>query len=273
MANIFETVSDFYRTHRKGIRTACFAVGVGCTIATPILASAATDRVKKKIETVGATTKKEIWDIAKKEPLVWATVGTTLGSVGFGGAAYGMGNKIIKLTESSADKIADQLSTTTEAISKLPEKQKDVIDKAIAETEVKKRIAYEDSVTASGDVVPESFSPVQTGYGDTLFYDVFTQTWFYSSFQKIESVVNEINDALNHGAYSNGADWAIKNGFKPREELYNDYWFMNLIELVKDGDHFYKMDSKGQPFGVIAFKLDSKPKHLSVEEARGLPTL
>ena len=85
--------------------------------------------------------------------------------------------------------------------------------------------------------------------------------------------MNEINDALNHGAYSNGVDWAIKNGFKPREELYNDYWFMNLIELVKDGDHFYKMDSKGQPFGVIAFKLDSKPKHLSVEEARGLPTL
>ena len=271
--NIIKTVVNFVDTHQKGIRTAAIVVGAGCTIATPILATQATRSVSRKIKELGATTKEDKRKIAMRDPWVWATAGTTLGSLGCGALSYGISNRIISKTNEVLDKTVEQLDSVTNAISELPDKQKDNIDKAIVETAVKNRLSYEDAVTSSGDLVPESFSPVQTGYGDTLFYDVFTQTWFYSSFQKIESVVNEINDSTNHGVYSNGFDWAIKNGFKPREELYNDYWFMNMIELVKDGDHFYKMDSKGQPFGVIAFKIDSKPTYLSPEESRGLPTI
>lgn len=258
MGNIFENISEFYRAHRRGIRTACFATGVACTLATPVVASIATDRVKKKVATSGAKTKKEIWDIAKKEPLVWVTVATTAGSVGFGGAAYAMGNKIIKLGDETASKLADSIATTNDVIKSLPEKDQTKIQKAIIDKK------YE-SFSENPSVYCGEY--IETGYGDVRFIDGWTNTSFKSSLEHINAVVNELNEKMNSGYNVTVANWCTANGF-PSRELDYDYVFRSNIRLVKDNDHFYTYDGHGNPVGWVEF--DEEPRHREPGETLAL---
>lgn len=266
IGNFFRAAAKWIDVHQKGIRTAAVVVGAGCTIATPFLASKATRSVARKVQEAGAKTKEEKLKIARTDPWVWATAGTTLGSLGCGAISYGVSNRIISKADQTIEKLTDQIDTVTDAISTLPEKDQEKLNKKVAEKSFEKQQNKE----ASGEYDVMSNAPIDTGFGDTLFYDSWTNTYFLSDYQKIISVVNQLNDEHNHGVTKTVADWCILNGIKPTELDY-DYYFMGLIELVKDGDHFYKADDKGNPIGVIEFKIDCKPKHLSASDAAGLP--
>lgn len=264
--SFIRTAIKWVETHQKGIRTFAVVAGAGCAVATPFLASKATSSVARKIHEANATTKEEKLKIARKDPWVWATAGTTLGSLGFGALSYGVSNRIISKANQTIDKLTDQIDTVTSAISELPEKEQAKLDKAVAVKNFEKQQQKE----ASGDFNPIKNAPVDTGFGDTIFYDTWTNTYFLSSYQKVMSVINELNDDHNHGITKTVADWCVKNGWKPQELDY-DYYFMSMIELVKDGDHFYQVDDKGNPVGIIEFTYNSKPKHLSKGEAAGIP--
>ena len=264
--SVFRSIVKWIDAHQKGIRTAAVVIGAGCTIATPFLASKATSSVARKVHESGANTKEEKLKIARKDPWVWATAGTTLGSLGCGALSYGVSNRIISKANQTIDKLTDQIDTVTEAISELPEKEQAKINQKSADISYKKQQEKE----ASGDFNPIKNAPVDTGFGDTLFFDSWTNTYFLSSYQKVMSVINEMNDEHNHGVTKTVADWCIKNGWKPTELDY-DYYFITMIEVVKDNDHFYQVDDKGNPVGIIEFTCNSKPKHLSSGEAAGIP--
>lgn len=265
--SFFKKIMKWIETHQKGIRLTAVVGGAACALATPVLAAKATSSVSRKIHESGASTKEEKIKIARKDPWVWATAGTTLGSLGFGALSYGVSNRVVSKMDKTIEQLTDEIDTVTSAVTALPEKEQEKINKIVMEKEVSKKPTSESCKKLSST----SCCPIVTGFGDTLFYDTWTKTWFYSSYQKILSIINDFNEVNNSGYYKNVADWCIANGYEPNEEIHNDYWFMSQISIVKDGDHFYKMDDTGVPYGVITFTVDSKPKHLPPEESKHLP--
>lgn len=255
--------------HQKEVRAVLLALGIASAAATPFLVAKAQDECKKRFIEEGAETKEDKIRIIRKNPWTWAAVGTTLTSLGTGIATYGLTNKIIASAESTINDMADKIDVTNKAISKLPEKEKDKVEKAVAE-ETFKQAAKKAEAGDGERCLGTAGVPVDTGYGDTLFFDCWTKTWFLSDYNKIMSVINEINANLNEGVVQRVSDWCIKNGWSPKELDY-DYYFTSQIALLKDGDHFYMMDDKGVPLGLLEFKASCKPEHIPPERAKGLP--
>jgi hypothetical protein len=261
----------FIDEHQTGIRITCLILGAAATIATPFLASEAKTRVSKRIQETGASTKKDKLREAAKEPFVWLTAGTSLMSLGAGVAGYAVSDRVISKTKSVLDKTLDELTTVEAAVSKLPEETKTELQKDIMETKFQKAVSNADRALADGErCLGTAGVPVDTGYGSTLFFDCWTSTWFLSDLNKIQAVINEINEIINSGITMTVADWCIKNGWKPKELDY-DYIFTSNIKILRDGEHLYSMDDKGAPVGMIEFTFESKPRHMTEKEKEGLP--
>lgn len=263
--------------HQKEIRVGAFIVGAASAVATPFLAGKAKDNVSVVIEEKEAElgrklTKKEKMEIYRKEPFVWFTAGTTALSLGCGALGYTVGNRIISQTTEALDKAVEDLSVQEEAIHDMPDKDRVKVEKKIVEKKAERAVKCERSKPGDGERGTGTKGvPIDTGFGNTLFYDTFTDKWILTSYQKIMSVVNDINNLYTtEGTLSTVGDWCIKNGYTPSELLW-DYYFDGVIRLVHDGDHLYQADDMGNPFGIIEFM--DRPKHLSKELKEGLPFL
>lgn len=273
MANIITSVENFVTTHQKGIRTTLAVVGGACVIATPFLTVKAKDSVdeaicKAEAELGRPLTKQEKMDVIRKNPYVWGATATTIGSLGAGFGLYGISEKVISMGNKTIEDIAEKYQTTQEAISELPEKDKEKVEKKVAEKAFT-RASNRGSESPNGT----EGIPVDTGYGNTLFYDVWTNTWFLSSYDKVSSVINSINEEINFGTLKSLHEYCIKQGIPTRGIDKNFFFTKGIIKLVKDGDHFYKMSDRGNPVGVLEFTSDSAPEYISEEKQRGLPFL
>lgn len=271
MGNFIDSAHNFIMAHQKGFRLGCLVVATGSAIATPFLVSTAKDRVEKKIKETGATTKKEKIKIAREDPFVWAACATTLTSIGCGALTYGISEKVISTTNKTIEMMVDKIEVTEESISEtLSEKDQEKLGKKVAEKTMNKASERADVINSTRGLGTAG-APIDTGFGTTLFFDVWSNTWFLSDYQKIISIMNSINEEINtNGTAKTAADWLIANGIPPKELDY-DYFFRSNIKLLKDSDHFYSADDKGNPVGLIEFTYDSKPKHLTKAEQSGLP--
>lgn len=250
MANIIDMASEFYHTHKTGIRRVMFGVGVASTIAAPIAASAATSKVKKKAEELGVTSRADMIKIASKEPLVYVAAGTTILSLGCGAAAYGIGNSIMKSSEKTIEKLVDNIDTTNEVIKTLPEKDQKKIEKQVVEKKMAKALQTSDIAYAE---------PSNPQNGDYQFIDGWTGVTFWSTFNTVSAKVNEFNEKMNNGYRMTHAHWLLLNGATPRSQDW-DFVYDENIHILKDDDHFYKMDtSNGRPVGWIEFTRE--PRH------------
>ena len=263
----------FIDEHQREIRIGLMVASGIAALATPFLAAEAKTRVSKRISETGATTRRDKLRIAAREPFVWFTAGTTVASLGAGIAGYSVSETVINRTRKVLDKTLDDLTAVNTAAAKLPEEHKVQLQKDIVEAKYQKAVERADRALEDGErCLGTAGVPVDTGYGSTLFFDCWTNTWFLSDFNKIQAVINEINEIINSGITMTVADWCIKNGWKPKELDY-DYIFTSNIKILKDGDHLYSMDDKGAPVGMIEFTFESRPRHMTEKEKEGLPWL
>lgn len=269
MSSIFKSVMTWIDVHQKGIRTVAVVVGAGATIATPILAAKATQSVTRKVHEAGATTKEEKIKIARKDPWVWATAGTTVASLGCGAITYGLSNRIISKTNEVLDKTVDKLDMTVNeldkktdeldavkgAISELPDKEQKKIEKASIEKKMTKALQKRDFSEPD---------PGRYNNGEIQFIDGFTGQTFYSTFNNVSARINEFNERINDGYKQTHAHWMLLNGMTPRDQDWEFIYDRN-VKLMKDDDHFYAMDtSNGRPVGWIEFY--EEPRHRRPDE-------
>lgn len=263
------SILKFIDEHPKGVRMLLMAIGAGATIATPFIAAKASENVGRRISESGATTKKEKLAIAAKEPLIWVTAGTSVISLGCGALAVGVSDRVIKKTQSLLDRAIEEAEQTNNAIATLPEKQKTAVEKAIIEQKVSDFHAKEEAAKVLGD---NSISvPIDTGHGNVRFIAAFAGCRpFLGDYQYITQVINDFNANINNGIYPTLEEFKIKLGLPVDSDIDPDYFFLRQIKLVKDSDHFYKVDDCGQPVGVIEFESESKPEYLSPRERKNL---
>lgn len=99
-----------------------------------------------------------------------------------------------------------------------------------------------------------------TGFGNTLFYDKFTDRWFYNDIQYVRKVVNDVNHELTHGIEFELElnDFYRRLGLSPVE--YGRMIGFNNDHLI---DIYYPFmsitDDNNQPALILEFRRDGGP--------------
>lgn len=266
--SIIRDLLNFTDRNQKTIRVVSTGVAIIATIATPFIASKAHEKVVNRIRELGLTTKKDKLQVAVKEPLVWASVATSLVSMGAGFISYSVADRVINKTRAELDDLVEDKSIMEEAISELPEKQRKVVEKNIIEQKIERFKTREQEAKEHGDL--SLSSPIDTGYGSTRFMATFSKgIIFLHDYQKIMTITNDFNAQINSGVYPTQEELKIKLGL-PVNEVDCDLFFTSQIKWVMDSDHFYQVDDCGQPLGILEFETHSKPQYMSERDRKNL---
>lgn len=246
-------------------------VVIGCSIATPILTVYCTKKAIDKVNEEGIKDKKEI---AKKclpyaiPPLITTIAGTTASCF-----VYNEGTKALNLASTTGsaltalnatNKIYDEVVKEVAGEKKYGEIQKKVVEK-IANTDSPAIDKLKDDtpvcVLQDDDtvkVIPRNEVVIDTGHGDVIFREKWSNQLIRTSWEHIRTVINDLNARINDGYDVTVNDLLLGLG-ATRAELGDAYYFPNGIKYMADDEHLYTRDANNQPLGILEFAMGKNP--------------
>lgn len=217
---ILKTLSSFVKRNNSTILTVLSLIGVIGTVAT---ASQDTRKAEEIIAYEHPRNRKEAIKLTWK-----CYIPTAISASGT--IACILGSHYCSEKQKEALSSAYALSQLT--VQKYQEKVIDRIGKNKAEAlrqEVMNEVAEYQSPAL--EVATQAILPIDTGHGTTLFYDIPTDTWFYSDKTFLDNQVNQANQAVLTNGYDNLNEIRYRWGL-PQKELYSE-WLYTSTEFFE----------------------------------------
>lgn len=250
-------------------------IAIGCSIAAPVVTVYCTKKGLEKLATMKDSNKtdKLIAMIPYAAgPVALAVTGSVCSAL-----AYNEGSQAIAAVSTAASTTISGLMSTArdydelvkEAVGekKYKEIQGKYLDK-VAEAPAKDCVKNPDVeiIQDTPDVlkiVGPTEQIVDTGNGDVVFKEKWSNQKIRTSWDAIRAAVNDLNERINgerRGGYDVTVnDFLTKIGAKPTE-LGDMYYFPEGIKLMNDAEHLYtKNDTDNNPMGIIEFAFGYQP--------------
>ena len=200
--NIINAVSDFAKKHEGTILTCCT---VGSTLAAVYLTFKATPKLMDKLDELKDTDMTNFEKAKEIAPIIAGPAIATAGAVGFA----------ICNNVRTADKVKNAFNMMS-LYKTVDDTRKKYTEEIVGEEKAKE---IEQKVIH--DIPDAAF--IHTGYGEELFYDELTNSWFYSNVHAVNKAITELNKELMYEAVG-VEDYVTALGINCPSALKNNYW-------------------------------------------------
>lgn len=248
---MLKTLSRFVRNNSSTILTVLSLAGV---VGTVVTASQDTAKAKDVITITKPRNRKEAIRVTWKCYIPTAiSAGTTMACI--------LGSHYCSQKQKEALSSAYALSQLT--LQKYQEKVVDRIGKNKAESmrqEVMNEVAEYRSPVA--EISTKSILPIDTGHGTTLFYDIPTDTWFYSDKTYLDNQVNQANQMVLTEGVNDLNEIRYRWGL-PQNKLYSE-WLYTATEFFEPKFQYddEALKDTGQVRVNIYYEMVSKSDYL-----------
>ena len=254
---------SWWNSHKRQVYT---VVAITMSVSTPIVTAYCTKKAMDKVNEKGVTSKK---DIAKTvAPYAIAPIATTVLGTTAGILAYNEGTKALTTASTAisaitaSNKIYDDIVKDVVGEKKHKEIEKKVVE-AISEAPAKAAVKSKEIGVISNDdgefqVVGPTSIVCDTGHGDVVFREKWSNQLIRTSWDHIRSVCNDLNALKNDGYDITVNNLLLKLGARTCE-LGDAYYFPNGIKYMADDEHLYTRDDKNQPLGILEFAMGYNP--------------
>lgn len=265
---------SWFNDHKRQI---FLVTGITCSVATPIVTAYCTKKAMDAVDKKGVKDKKDVAKVVAPyaiAPLALTALGTATSVLSYnesGRALSAASTATAALTSlTTTSKIYDDIVKEVVGDKKHSEIEKKVLDK-VADMPAVVKLKDETPVVVQQDdeikVLPRNRIVIDTGHGDVVFMEKWSNQLIRTSWEQIRTVINDLNARINDGYDVTVNDLLRKLGARDAE-LGDAYYFPNGIKYLADDEHLYTRDENNQPLGILEFAFGRNPVPVNKPLAR-----